>query len=142
VPRATETIKITKPGKPVLEDGKPKLDSTGDVVREDPVVIKTVLVENLTSRQAMGAADFALAISPTGMPSRQNGMRAMAVCAIRQIDESPILAPTSLKEFNDLLERFEPDELDQLASGHFIFANRLEELDDPKDSPPARPSAG
>jgi hypothetical protein len=131
----TRTIPVKfRLGDPIIEDGQPKKDENGKVVRGEPVATKTVEVKNLTAEEAWDADDFALAVSPTGDPSRDNRTRTFSLCAVRMIDKETIMRPRTLDDFTRLRGRFQPEELMQLARGYVAYASELNQHDDPKDS--------
>lgn len=141
--RPSQTVTITKPGKPITDEaGNLVLDDNGEQKLGPPVTTKTILVESLSAKEAMDADDFALANSPTGNPTRDNRLRALAVCAVRQIDKESVLKPYDLDSYQKLLNRFDVSEVQQLAAAYLVFANGLDDQDDPKDLPPDKASSG
>lgn len=137
MPDKTKVIPIKfKAGDPLLDDaGQPKTDENGVVLRGAPVPVKTVEIKNLTSSEAMDADDFAVAISPTGNPSRSNLIRSQSLCAVRKIDNETILRPRDLESFTKLRDKFDVDELHQLAVGKLAFDKELNAMTDPLNSP-------
>ena len=147
-----EDVILSKRGPRLRDDaGKPVTDEQGVPQFGPPIPTKTVRIKNLTAGEAMDAADFAQALSPIGQPTRENSLRVFALCSVREIgDENgrnfrtimrPV-GPDALREIRELRDQFTPDELEQLTLGSLTFTNKLNEDDDPKDSPLEKPSDG
>jgi hypothetical protein len=131
-----------RPGDFVLDANNEKtVDKDGEFVRGAPIPVRTVEIKNLTASESMDADDFALAVSPTQNPSRDNRVRAFALCAIRKIDNTTVMRPRTQVEFEKLRDQFTPDELLQLGLGHIIFVSEINASDDPNASPSVVPSS-
>lgn len=133
----TRTVPIAfRLGDVILENGEPKIDpETQKPMRGEPVPIKFADIVNLTSKQAMDAEDFAVADSPTGMPSDNNRLRAFAICALRKLGDEIIVPPASLEAYERIRDKLDRNELFELGKGWLKFSADLNRLSDPNDSP-------